>query len=179
MTATGGGEPSTHGPIRDRPRRAEPCPANTQMDPVTASQAQDIPPTPEEADMDTTVQVGESKVQLSCRELGSFKDALDSGWELVDAGGSGDCGFRAIVAALYRQQNQSSMSFDECKSEAAWFRTLMTAHIEKHFDRFESVLVRDRDVAPEELIPCLDTNLGSLRLLNLHLDRRFGAPSYL
>ena len=145
----------SHGPIRERPSRAQPYPATTQLDAPSPPEGPDIGATPEESDMDVAAQadIPEPQLQLPHREPGSLKEAMDAGWQLVDAGGEGDCGYRAIADALHRQKHAHNLSHDECRAEAAWLRTLMVSHIEKHHDRFESVLVKDKNTAPEEPTP--------------------------
>ncbi|CAE7235838.1 ATL39, partial [Symbiodinium sp. CCMP2456] len=108
-----------------------------------------------ESDMDVAEQAAMREPQQPppYREPGSLQEALDAGWQPIDAGGDGDCGYSAIADALHRQKHAHSLSPDECRAEAAWLRTIMVSHIEKHHDRFESVLVKDKNAAPEDPTP--------------------------
>ena len=76
----------------------------------------------------------------------SLAEALNGGWCLVDQGGNGDCGYRALANAFHVQSNGG-------QADALWLRHQVVLHVQKHADRFGDFLAKDVDTAPEDKSP--------------------------
>ena len=87
------------------------------------------------------------------REPASLKEAMDLGWTLVDLGGVRDCGYRALANAFHTQNNPQDLNQTQAQQDAAWLRTTMICHVEKHSERLQTVLVKDKNVSPEAPTP--------------------------
>ena len=57
-------------------------------------------------------------------------------WRFTEAGGNGDCGFRAAVVALQVNQRKPELSSDELTRQASSLRLLSANHIAKHKDSY-------------------------------------------
>ena len=83
----------------------------------------------------------------------SLKEALEYGWQLVDLGGSGDCGYRAISNAIHCNNHTESLTAEEAQQQARWLRSLIVVHVQKHQDRFQEFLTKDVSLPPEAPTP--------------------------
>eukprot|EP00439_Symbiodinium_sp_Y106_P020222 s7554_g2.t1 len=79
-------------------------------------------------------------------EVMACQEALNGGWCLVDQGGNGDCGYRALANAFHVQSNGG-------QADALWLRHQVVLHVQKHADRFGDFLAKDVDTAPEDKSP--------------------------
>lgn len=75
------------------------------------------------------------------------------GWQRINHGGNGDCGFRAICAAKEWNQNGHSMTNEAAQRHGAVLRSQALGLIRKHMDRYKPSLLKDEDTSPERPAP--------------------------
>ena len=76
--------------------------------------------------------------------------AVQQGWELCDEGGTGDCGYRSLCAAMAYNADRKRVDTDTARRQGALLRTQAIAHVRNKLDEYEQFLVPDRDVSPED-----------------------------
>ena len=68
---------------------------------------------------------------------GNPDEAVLAGWEKHDAGGTGDCFYRAFCTATHAQENPGkTLKEEDLKHLAADARARVVLHVRKHIDRF-------------------------------------------
>ena len=65
-------------------------------------------------------------------------DAIRQGWQEVDVGGSGDCGYRAVAAARQKAKKGETLNKEQAKEQGAELRAMTCLHAQKHLERFKS-----------------------------------------
>ena len=74
-------------------------------------------------------------------------------WSLVDWGGTGDCGFRAIFDGWCKPENRSSLDSEQVRRKAAWLRSETVSHLRKHQSKFAEVITEPFDKFLEKPLP--------------------------
>ena len=69
-------------------------------------------------------------------------------WTLVDSGGAGDCGFRAIAQCI-AQSSGKALDDKQVATEASRLRLLAVGHLQKHAATFEPSWAQDPEERPE------------------------------
>ena len=158
VTRTAARQPSSQATVRaEAPRRsfkAQPVLKPTADVTMEAQTIQD--------DDDEDLLTPRSDSERKQRSLGppaqgcEFQQVLSGGWARVDQGGNGDCGFRAMVAAMRFNADGVKLSAESSRTEGAILRTQLIDHLRRHRQDYGPTFARDRDVAPEAPTP--DTN---------------------
>ena len=116
--------------------------------PLTVPDSQEpAPPAPEVMDC----RESETKPTQTHGDPASLAEALSSSWCLVDLGGNGDCGYRALANAFHVQSSGGqNLTAEAAQADASWLRTQVVLHVQKHAERFGDFLAKDVDIAPED-----------------------------
>ncbi|CAE7290791.1 unnamed protein product, partial [Symbiodinium sp. CCMP2592] len=70
-------------------------------------------------------------------------------WLLQEAGGTGDCGYRATATALQVNQGKPALTDEDLKLQASTLRLLAVTHMSKHKKKFEESFSPDPDECPD------------------------------
>ena len=145
------------GPKVTSKNRAEPFPAKAPREDAGGDTEVNVQDSPiDELTQEVSEPLKEpprDRTKAARLELSSLKEALEAGWSPVDLGGNGDCGDRALANAFHTQTNPENLSQQEVVKEAAWLRAQMICHVEKHAERLQSVLVKEKNTSPEVPAP--------------------------
>ena len=83
--------------------------------------------------------------------------ALQRGWAERDMGGTGDCGWRSVAAALEYSKNKTDITAEQARIQGATLRAQTISHLRrKHTHEYIQFVAKDKDSAPEEPTPDLE-----------------------
>ena len=76
-------------------------------------------------------------------------NAVASGWVHEDEGGTGDCGYRSLAAAMQFNVSGAKLSQEDCKRQAAVLRAQTVAYLRRHIAEYRNYLRPNRPISPE------------------------------
>ena len=92
--------------------------------------------------------VAQHSVQPAKDEIEVLKE---KGYQVVDLGGQGDCGFRAVAAGIeYNKDPTKVISPENAKTQGAKLRGMAVTYCRKHVKEFLPFFCKDINVPPEE-----------------------------
>ncbi|CAL1147571.1 unnamed protein product [Cladocopium goreaui] len=98
--------------------------------------------------------------------IGDLQDALcNHQWSLVDQGGVGDCGWRALCDSYFFFTQGKQLSNEECIHEASLLRVKTVQHVRKFHDRYESFVKGGKAAFPDFCEKALDKHTWICGLL--------------
>ena len=80
----------------------------------------------------------------------AIKNMKDLGFEEVDAGGNGDCGFRVIgMATSYFKNPDVVMTNEQARLESAKLRGMAVSHCRKKAKEYIPFFAKDKGISPQ------------------------------
>ena len=80
-------------------------------------------------------------------------DSIQQVWSRRNQGGTGDCAFRCLAAAVHWNSTGEALGEEGSRREGALIRAKGVSHLRKHIKDYIANFARDRDVAPASPTP--------------------------
>ena len=90
------------------------------------------------------------------RTFDEVAEALSAGWEEKDLGGSGDCGFRSLAAAIEYSESGQQLDAEKARLAGAGLRVKAVAHLRKHKKDYIDFVAKDSNTSPEGNAPDIE-----------------------